>query len=567
MTDDHGKTATTTQDVTVTVNVAPTAAQTSSCTALDCTFDGTGSTDPDGTIASYSWNFGDNTSGTGATPKHSYVVGGTYSVVLTVTDNGGKTNSVTRSVTVTSPNAAPKAAFTSDTSGLKVSVDGSTSTDTDGTVSSYAWDFGDGTSGTGKTTSHTYSSGGTYSVVLTVTDDGGATDSVTHAVTVSKTNAAPKAAFTSDTSGLKVSVDGSTSTDTDGTVSSYAWDFGDGTSGTGKTTSHTYSSGGTYSVVLTVTDDGGATDSVTHAVTVSKTNAAPKAAFTSDTSGLKVSVDGSTSTDTDGTVSSYAWDFGDGTSGTGKTTSHTYSSGGTYSVVLTVTDDGGATDSVTHSVTATAPSPTLANDSFSRSLSSGWGSADTGGAWTIAGGSSNVATNGSTGVMKLAATSTLPMSTLDTVSASDVIVTTDLSVDKVPNGTGASTQVLARRSGKNYYWLKVRYMADGSVNLAEGRTVNGVETVIKEVKASGLTYAAGTTLRLKFSVTGTSTAALAGKVWLSGSPEPAANQISVTDSTADLAVAGSVGLRSYTSGTTTNVPVTVSVDNFSAVRP
>ncbi len=84
-------------------NQAPTASFTKSCTDLACTFDGSASSDPDGSIASYAWDFGDGNTGTGATPSHSYSAGGTYTVQLTVTDNGGLTNSTSQSVTVTAP--------------------------------------------------------------------------------------------------------------------------------------------------------------------------------------------------------------------------------------------------------------------------------------------------------------------------------------------------------------------------------------------------------------------------------------------------------------------------------
>ncbi len=87
-------------------NVAPTASFTNSCTALACTFNGSASADTDGTIASYSWTFGDGTSATGATPSKTYSAGGTYSVTLTVTDNSGATATQTRSVVVTAPAAA-----------------------------------------------------------------------------------------------------------------------------------------------------------------------------------------------------------------------------------------------------------------------------------------------------------------------------------------------------------------------------------------------------------------------------------------------------------------------------
>ncbi|MBA2386889.1 MAG: PKD domain-containing protein, partial [Acidimicrobiia bacterium] len=145
------------------------------------------------------------------------------------------------------PNVAPTSAFTSSSNGLVVNVDGSTSSDSDGTVQSYAWNFGDGGLATGATASHRYAAGGTYAVTLTVTDDDGATDTETKNVTVAAPapNVAPTAAFTSTTSALVVDVDGSTSSDSDGTVQSYAWNFGDGGLATGATASHTYAAGGT----------------------------------------------------------------------------------------------------------------------------------------------------------------------------------------------------------------------------------------------------------------------------------------------------------------------------------
>ncbi len=93
------------------VNQPPTAAMTSSCSNLACTFSGSGSSDPDGTIAWYAWTFGDGTTGAGVSPQHDYAATGTYSIGLTVTDNDGATASTTGSVTVTSP---PGASYASD---------------------------------------------------------------------------------------------------------------------------------------------------------------------------------------------------------------------------------------------------------------------------------------------------------------------------------------------------------------------------------------------------------------------------------------------------------------------
>ena len=82
-------------------NTPPSASFTSSCSNLTCAFDASGSTDPDGTIASYAWGFGDGTSGTGPAPSHTYAAAGSYNVTLTVTDNGGATGTATRTVTTT----------------------------------------------------------------------------------------------------------------------------------------------------------------------------------------------------------------------------------------------------------------------------------------------------------------------------------------------------------------------------------------------------------------------------------------------------------------------------------
>ena len=171
----------------------------------------------------------------------------------------------------------------------------------------------------------------------------------------------PTAAFTATTTNLALAVDASGSTDPDGTITSYAWTWGDSTTGTGKTASHTYPAAGSYQVSLTVTDNNGAKNTTTKTVTATATaaNVAPTAAFTSSTESLALAADASGSTDPDGTITSYAWTWGDSTTGTGKTASHTYPAAGSYQVSLTVTDNNGAKNTTTKTVTATA-----ANGSF-----------------------------------------------------------------------------------------------------------------------------------------------------------------------------------------------------------
>ncbi|RUR03471.1 PKD domain-containing protein [Labedella endophytica] len=250
-------------------NVLPTASFTAGATDLSVAFDATASADSDGTIVSTMWDFGDDTQGTGSMVSHSYTTGGTYSVTVTVTDNRGGTATETRDVTVIAPNAVPTASFTASGSALTASFDASASSDPDGTIASYDWAFGDGTSATGVTTDHTYGGAGTFVVTLTVTDNRGGTATTTRNVTVeAPANQNPTASFTAAGSGLGVSVDAATSNDPDGTIASYSWEFGDDGTATGATATHTYAEAGTYTVTLTVTDDKGATAQTTRSVTV-----------------------------------------------------------------------------------------------------------------------------------------------------------------------------------------------------------------------------------------------------------------------------------------------------------
>lgn len=169
-------------------------------------------------------------------------------------------------------NYPPIADFTFTASNLVVNFNGSSSTDPDGSVSTWAWDFGDGTNATGMTPSKTYSTAGTRTVSLTVTDNRGGTDSLSRTVTVSGTvtNQPPTASFTVSASGLTASVNSTASADADGTIASRTWNWGDGTANsTGITASHTYSTSGTKTITLTVVDNLGASTTTTRTVAVS----------------------------------------------------------------------------------------------------------------------------------------------------------------------------------------------------------------------------------------------------------------------------------------------------------
>lgn len=166
-------------DGTPPTNEVPVANFTFSCTDLVCDFDGSASSDSDGSIVSYSWSFG----ATGVTASNTFASSGSYTVTLTVADDDGASNAVSKVVTVSegSQNEAPVAAFTYSCTDLSCDFDGSGSSDDNG-VTSYDWSFG----ATGATASHTFSSAGSYTVTLTVTDAEGLQDNVSQTVTVTE---------------------------------------------------------------------------------------------------------------------------------------------------------------------------------------------------------------------------------------------------------------------------------------------------------------------------------------------------------------------------------------------
>ncbi len=223
---------------------------------------------PDGSITGWSWNFGDSSTSTQQNPSHTYAAAGTYTVQLTVTDNNSTTGNVSKNVIVDtgSGNTPPVANFTFTTNHLAAAFTDA-STDSDGSVVSWSWNFGDSGTSTQQNPSHTYAANGTYTVQLTVTDNDGGTHATSKSVTVA-TNVSPTANFTFTTNGLTATFT-DTSTDSDGTIASWSWNFGDSSTSTQQNPIHTYTIAGTYTVQLTVTDNNGATNFTSKSVTVS----------------------------------------------------------------------------------------------------------------------------------------------------------------------------------------------------------------------------------------------------------------------------------------------------------
>ena len=232
-------------------------------------------------------------------------------------------------------------------------------TDSDGTIVSYQWDFGDGTRSSEQNVSHTFQNAGPYSVTLLVTDDDGAVGRGAVEIRVADTgngNDPPVAYLAArplqGAAPLEVAFTGA-GKDGDGSIASYAWDFGDGSRSERQSPMHTYEQTGVYPASLTVRDDQGASGTAMITIRVQGEEGEPaedgvpeatlSAVPVKGGSPLTVQFVGSGS-DSDGSVAAYIWSFGDGfppQTTAEPTRVHTYESPGNYVATLTVVDDAG----------------------------------------------------------------------------------------------------------------------------------------------------------------------------------------------------------------------------------
>ena len=321
------------------------------------------------------------------------------------------------------------------------------------------------------------------------------------------------------------------------------------------TVSFVRAAGGTFSDAFTLTRG------------AAPPNQPPTARFTSSNEGLTVDLDATGSSDSDGGVASYTWAFGDGQAGAGVTPEHTYANAGTYDVTLTVTDDAGATGSVTHQVSV-ATEQVVASDQFERTLTNTWGSADVGGPWTVATSPGVSSVSGGKGHSSMGAPGRGPVSLLQGVQARDVEVTFELGLDKVPAGTNARVDhtLYLRQTTSGDYRAMVRVRSDGAVFVDIVRYLAGAGTtqIGAQLALPGLTYTAGDTLVVKARATGVGPTNLMLKVWKLGTPEPAGWAITRTDATTSLQAPGIIGLSPYLSSRATNAPVQARYDHLVA---
>lgn len=312
------------------------------------------STDLDSSIVSWHWNFGDGITSTLQHPSHTYSTAGVLTVTLTVTDEDGLSDSHSQPLTV---RAIPTADFSlspaTPRAGQTVQfTDGSS--DLDGSIIAWEWDFGDGSHSTLQHPTHVYGATGFYFVTLTITDNDGNSNFLSQQIRV----IGPLIANFSFSPALGLINQpiyfSDESSDLVGTIVSWHWDFDDGTTSSLQNPSHIYSTTfGLLIVSLTVADDRGNTDSISQEVLVTMP---PSAAFTlspaAPTPGQPIQFnDTSSHTDPTASLVAWQWDFGDGTNSTLQHPTHTYPAAGVYQISLIVTDSHGL------------------NDSFSRSLS------------------------------------------------------------------------------------------------------------------------------------------------------------------------------------------------------
>jgi PKD repeat protein len=332
---------------------------------------------PNGGGLTYKWTFPGGGTAYGSSVTTTFTTQGTKTVTVEVTDAEGNVGTDTVDVVVSGFTSPPviveaEADMTDGTAPLEVWFH-AVANDPDGPESAliYRWDFDDGGSALGDEAEHTFEAGGTYDVVLTVTDQSGAT--ATKTITVEVADAPENAAPTVDAAAVPTSGQAplqvlftAQGSDPDGDVLTYKWEFGDGASASGRRVRHTYAANGTYQAKVTATDEAGntATDTVQIVVGNPAGNQAPSvqiaASKTTGKAPLSV-VFTAAGSDPEGGQLSYVWDFGDGGAAGGTKATHVYTAAGTYTAKVTVTDAGGLKGSAMATITVTAPAGAGAN--------------------------------------------------------------------------------------------------------------------------------------------------------------------------------------------------------------
>ncbi|MEP7377971.1 MAG: PKD domain-containing protein [Chloroflexota bacterium] len=507
-----------------------------------------------GSPTSWNWDFGDGASSTQQNPSHVYLLSGNYNVTLNASNAGGST-SVNKSVSVVIPPPPPFADFTSAQQAGTLTANFHDASI--GSPASWNWDFGDGGSSTERNPTHTYVAPGDYTVTLTASNLGGS-DSETKSVTVLPIPPVADFSFAQQANTLAVMFTDVSS----GSPTSWIWDFGDGASSSVQHPSHIYAGGGNYTVKLTATNGGGSGSQMKTVMVV----ALPVANFSQVQQPGTLTVNFSDSST--GSPTGWSWDFGDGGSSSQQNPAHTYASAGSYSVTLTATNAGG-TDSETKLVSVSPPTfTTYVSDSFDRTVTGGWASANIGGAYGLYGASSNFGVGSGVGTIVAPSSGANLAALLNAVSVTSVDIRFRVRVNKLPSAGNLFIYGEARRNANNAYRPKLVILPNGTIQVGAGVVVNSTESAMGALATvPGLTYTANAWLWLRAEISGTNPTTIRVKAWLDGSAEPVSWQYSATNSNAAVQIAGGVGLRLYVSGGLSNAPVTFNFDDFLVKSP
>jgi PKD repeat protein len=246
----------------------------------EITFDGRSSHDPDGKIKTYQWEFGDGAQASGGLVVHKFQSAGTFSTKLTVTDNKGIANSLSKDILIDN-NRPPVAHYNftpqKGTVNTTFEFDGTSSTDGDGRIIRYIWDFKDGTQKQGDKVKHKFTESGSFNVKLTVFDNHEAQGFIEKDLRVAglppiaKFSVSP---FSGDTSTV-FRFDASNSEDPDGRIEDYLWKFSDHSEDSGKIVEHRFSSEGSFNVTLTVVDNDRMRNETSRTISVHDNNPPP----------------------------------------------------------------------------------------------------------------------------------------------------------------------------------------------------------------------------------------------------------------------------------------------------
>ncbi len=337
---------------------------------LQITVNGSQSYDPDAgdSIAFYTWAFGDGAGGSGVTSSHSYAASSTYVITLSVRDTHGALNSSQQTYTSHAP---PTAIFwtilETPVSGTQTQVlySANDSVAGEGHIVNYTWTFGDGTPATMTTLPyvwHTYAaaySGSVVPVDLVVLNNYSVSNTSTKNILISTAAVIPIANFTYvyTFTNKSVTTDASRSYSPAGyKLVSYAWSWGDGSplqAGPSPKAFHAFAATGTFTILLTITDSIGTTNTTSHVVVVAVPQLPPVAIFNVTRSLLSVHVDANLSYDINNNIANYSWDWGDGLKSGPNVVAwaaHTYATAGFYTITLTVEDTTNLTGTATRHV-------------------------------------------------------------------------------------------------------------------------------------------------------------------------------------------------------------------------